>query len=92
MKIIPIIHKNAEGAKWIDITDNLLLYKPKKHRRIIFRIYKHNDNKPWSIENFGCYIKIPFFFYEKGKGLWRFGTNSWYFWRYREKSKKRKLR
>ena len=62
----------------------------KKIHNFRFRIHRYDSSKPWSIKNFRCFIRLPFFYWEKSNGGWQFGTNSWYFWYHEMRDKKRK--
>lgn len=88
------IKSNSDGSKWIDITRALILFKPNPKIKIVcwrakgklkfcnfrFSIHKYKNEEKFSMENMRCYIRLPFFYYEKSNGGWKFGTNNLYLW------------
>ena len=88
-----IIKNNSDGDKWIDITNNLILFKKHNKTKVIcwkakgklkfcnfrFNIYKYKPHERMNIKNFRCFIRLPFFYWEKHNNGWKIGTPNIYF-------------
>lgn len=94
MKINKIVKSNSDGSKWINITNALLLFKPYNKTKTIlwkapwglklcnlrFDFSRYDNNKPWSIKNLRCLVRLPFLYWEKTNGGWEFGLPNLYLW------------
>lgn len=98
------IKSNSDGSKWIEITDTLLLFKPYSKTKVIhwelpgkhkftnvrFKFYKYDTNKPMSVKNLRCFVRIPFLYWHKTNGGWEFGLPNLYLWWHEARKKDRK--
>ena len=95
------IKSNSDGSKWISITNALLLFKPYEKTRVInwnapwkykfcnfrFNFHRYDTNKPMSMKNLRCFVRLPFLYWHKTNGGWEFGLPNLYLWWHRARVK-----
>jgi hypothetical protein len=69
------IQSNHEGAKWINITKALLLFKPSRKVKADWkiRLFKGYGHTNWI-------IRLPFLYSERTNCGWTFGLMNFYLW------------
>lgn len=88
------IKSNSDGSKWIELTKTLLLFKPYNRTQVIcwkaplkykfcnfrFKFSKYDSHKPLSMNNLRCFVRLPFLYWHKTNGGWKFGLPNLYLW------------